>query len=114
MYTCASAIPGTFSMNSGTMMPVGPFITTGLDPMDLTVSIDINGQRAASYHTSKMLFSAQHFIAKITQYSTLHPGDVIWLGTDEATIPDLKDGDNCDITCEPIGVLSNPVVRAKG
>lgn len=100
--------------NCDSFKPMGPFITTGLDPMDLTVSIDINGQRAASYHTSKMLFSAQHFIAKITQYSTLHPGDVIWLGTDEATIPDLKHGDTCDIICEPIGVLSNPVVRAKG
>ena len=99
--------------NCDSFKPMGPFITTGLDPMDLTVSIDVNGQRAASYHTGKMLFSAQHFIAKITQYSTLHPGDVIWLGTDDATIPDLKHGDTVDVICDPIGVLSNPVVRAK-
>ena len=71
-------------------------------------------KRAASYSTGKMLFSAQHFIAKITQYSTLHPGDVIWLGTDEATEPDLKHGDIVEIICDPIGVLRNPVVRAKG
>ena len=32
-----------------------------------------------------MLFSAQHFIARITQYMTLDPGDVIGLGTDGAT-----------------------------
>lgn len=102
------------SKNCDTFKPMGPFITTGLDPMNLTVSIDVNGKRAASYHTGKMLFSAQHFIAKITQYSTLHPGDVIWLGTDEATEPDLKHGDVVEISCEPIGVLRNPVVRAKG
>jgi 2-keto-4-pentenoate hydratase/2-oxohepta-3-ene-1,7-dioic acid hydratase in catechol pathway len=100
--------------NCDSFKPMGPFITTGLDPMNLTVSINVNGQRAASYHTGKMLFSLQHFIARITQYSTLHPGDVIWLGTDEATEPDLKHGDTVEIICEPIGVLSNPVMRAKG
>ena len=100
--------------NCDSFKPMGPFITTGLDPMNLTVSINVNGKPAASYSTSKMLFSCQHFIARITQYSTLHPGDVIWLGTDEATEPDLKHGDTVEIICEPIGVLKNPVVRAKG
>jgi 2-keto-4-pentenoate hydratase/2-oxohepta-3-ene-1,7-dioic acid hydratase in catechol pathway len=99
--------------NSDTFKPMGPFITTGLDPMNLIVSIRVNGNVAAEYSTSKMLFSAQHFIARITQYMTLHPGDVIWLGTDNATEPDLKDGDVCEIRCDPIGVLRNPVVRAK-
>jgi 2-keto-4-pentenoate hydratase/2-oxohepta-3-ene-1,7-dioic acid hydratase in catechol pathway len=98
--------------NCDTFKPMGPFIATGLDPMNLTVSIDVNGKQAASYSTSKMLFSAQHFIAKITQYMTLHPGDVIWLGTDGATEPDLKHGDTVEIRCAPIGVLRNPVVRA--
>ena len=99
--------------NCDTFKPMGPFIATGLDPMNLTVSIRVNGADASEYSTSKMLFSAQHFIAKITQYMTLHPGDVIWLGTDNATEPDLKDGDVCEICCDPIGVLRNPVRRAK-
>jgi len=102
------------SKNCDTFRPMGPFITTGLDPMKQTIVVDVNGKRAACYDTGKMLFSAQHFIAKITQYTTLHPGDVIWLGTDGATEPDLKDGDVVEISCEPIGVLRNPVVRAKG
>jgi 2-keto-4-pentenoate hydratase/2-oxohepta-3-ene-1,7-dioic acid hydratase in catechol pathway len=92
---------------------MGPFIVTGLDPMDLIVSVRVNGEKAAEYSTSKMLFSAQHFIAKITQYMTLHPGDVIWLSTDCATEPDLKDGDVVEICNERIGVLRNPVRRAK-
>ena len=99
--------------NCDSFKPMGPFIATGLDPMNQTVAIRVNGVAASEYSTSKMLFSAQHFIAKITQYMTLHPGDVIWLGTDNATEPDLKDGDVCEISCGPIGVLSNPVVRAK-
>ena len=98
--------------NCDTFKPMGPFIVTGLDPMNLIVSVRVNGQKAAEYSTSKMLFSAQHFIAKITQYMTLHPGDVIWLGTDCATEPDLKAGDVVEICNDQIGVLSNPVLRA--
>ena len=36
---------------------------------------------------------------------TLWPGDVIWLGTDNATLPDLKHGDVCEIVQKDIGVL---------
>ena len=98
--------------NCDTWKPMGPFITTGLDPMALTVSVNINGQQAAEYTTDKMLFSAQHYIAEISKYMTLWPGDVIWLGTDNPTLPDLKHGDVCEIIQKDIGVLRNPVVRA--
>jgi 2-keto-4-pentenoate hydratase/2-oxohepta-3-ene-1,7-dioic acid hydratase in catechol pathway len=99
--------------NCDTFKPMGPFIVTGLDPMDLIVSVRVNGEKASEYSTSKMLFSAQHFIAKITRYMTLHPGDVIWLGTDGATEPDLKEGDVVEICNDQIGVLRSPVRRAK-
>ena len=99
--------------NSDTFKPMGPWIVTGLDPMNLDVSIRVNGIEAASYNTGKMLFSAQHFISKISRYMTLHPGDVIWLGTDDATEPALKDGDVVEVCQAQIGVLRNPVVRAK-
>ncbi len=99
--------------NCDTWKPMGPFIATDIDPMNLDVEIRINGNRVAGYNTSKMLFSAQHYIAEITKYMTLHPGDVIWLGTDDATEPDLKDGDVCEIVQQDIGVLRSPVQRAK-
>ena len=98
--------------NCDTFKPMGPYIVTGIDPMKQHVAIQVNGKPAAEYDTEKMLFSAQHFIAKITQYTTLHPGDVIWLGTDGATEPDLKHGDVVEIENAAIGVLRNPVVRA--
>ncbi len=99
--------------NCDTWKPMGPFIATGLDPMNLDIEIRIDGQRVAGYNTSKMLFSAQRYIAEITKYMTLHPGDVIWLGTDDATEPNLADGQVCEIVQEQIGVLRNPVVREK-
>jgi 2-keto-4-pentenoate hydratase/2-oxohepta-3-ene-1,7-dioic acid hydratase in catechol pathway len=99
--------------NCDTFKPMGPFIATGLDPMKLTVTIKVNGATAAEYDTGKMLFSAQHYIAQISKYMTLWPGDVIWLGTDGATEPDLKDGDVVEILQKDIGVLRNPVKRAR-
>jgi 2-keto-4-pentenoate hydratase/2-oxohepta-3-ene-1,7-dioic acid hydratase in catechol pathway len=98
--------------NCDTFKPMGPFIVTGLDPMDLTISVRVNGETVSEYSTSKMIFSAQHYIAQITKYMALLPGDVIWLGTDNATIPDLKHGDVCEIAQKDIGVLRNPIVKA--
>ncbi|MDP2397292.1 MAG: fumarylacetoacetate hydrolase family protein [Burkholderiales bacterium] len=99
--------------NCDSWKPMGPFIVTGLDPMNLDVEIRIDGKRVAGYNTSKMLFSAQRYIAEITKYMTLHPGDVIWLGTDDATEPNLADGQVCEIVQQEIGVLRNPVIREK-
>ena len=99
--------------NCDTFKPMGPFIATGLDPMKLTVAIKVNGATAAEYETGKMLFSAQHYIAQISKYMTLQPGDVVWLGTDCATEPDLKDGDVVEIIQKDIGVLRSPVRRAR-
>jgi len=60
-----------------------------------------------------MLFSAQHYISQISKYMTLQPGDVVWLGTDGATEPSLKDGDTVEIIQKDIGTLRNPVKRAR-
>lgn len=98
--------------NCDTFKPMGPFIATGLDPMKLTVGIKVNGKTVSEYDTGKMLFSAQHYISQISKYMTLRPGDVVWLGTDNATEPDLKDGDTVEIFQKDIGVLRNPVRRA--
>ena len=43
----------------------------------------------------------------------LHPVDVIWLGSDDATEPNLAHGQVCEIVQKEIGVLRNPVVREK-
>jgi len=97
--------------NCDTWKPMGPFIATGLDPMNLDIEIHMNGQRVAGYNTSKMLFSAQQYIVEISKYMTLHPGDVIWLGTDDATEPNLTHGDVCEIVQKDIGILRSPVRR---
>jgi 2-keto-4-pentenoate hydratase/2-oxohepta-3-ene-1,7-dioic acid hydratase in catechol pathway len=57
-----------------------------------------------------MLFSTAVFIAAMTRYLTLYPGDVIWMGTDGVS-PDVKSGDVVDIEITGIGHLTNPFLR---
>lgn len=99
--------------NCDTFKPMGPFVVTGLDPMKQAIATRVNGKVVSEYDTGKMLFSAQHYISRISRYMTLHPGDVVWLGTDGPTEPALKDGDVVEVCHREIGVLRNPVVRAK-
>jgi 2-keto-4-pentenoate hydratase/2-oxohepta-3-ene-1,7-dioic acid hydratase in catechol pathway len=91
--------------------PMGPFIVTDLDPRRQRIAVRVNGRVVSEYDTSAMIFAAAHYIARMTRYLTLYPGDVIWFGCDGATEPPLNAGDTVEVVNEAIGVLSNPVVR---
>ena len=56
------------------------------------------------------IFGVRQFISRMSQYLTLYPGDVLWMGTDGAT-ENMKDGDVVEVEVPGIGVLRNPVVR---
>lgn len=95
--------------NTDTFKPMGPFVVPGLDPMNQQIEVRVNGQIASVYNTSAMIYGAAHYIARMTRYLTLHPGDVIWFGCDGPTVPALKDGDVVEVVCQPIGVLRNRI-----
>jgi 2-keto-4-pentenoate hydratase/2-oxohepta-3-ene-1,7-dioic acid hydratase in catechol pathway len=98
--------------NTDTFKPMGPWIVTGLDPDVLRVTIRVNGQEMFSYAIKDAIFGVRQFISRMSQYLTLHPGDVLWMGTDGAT-ENIKDGDVVEIEIPGIGVLRNPVVRER-
>src|SRR5882672_880046 len=98
--------------NIDTFKPMGPVVVDGIDPTNQQITVRVNGKEASSYNTSGAIFSLQHYIARMSAYLTLYPGDVIWLGCDGPTLPDLKAGDVVEVANDAIGVLSNPVVRA--
>jgi 2-keto-4-pentenoate hydratase/2-oxohepta-3-ene-1,7-dioic acid hydratase in catechol pathway len=98
--------------NIDTFKPMGPIVVSGIDPMNQTISVRVNGKAATSYSTKGAIFSLQHYIARMTAYLTLQPGDVIWLGCDGPTLPALEPGDLVEVVNEAIGVLANRVVRA--
>jgi 2-keto-4-pentenoate hydratase/2-oxohepta-3-ene-1,7-dioic acid hydratase in catechol pathway len=99
--------------SADTFKPMGPFIVPGLDPQKLQIDVRINGKTASSYSTSSMIFSVAQYLARMSQYVTLHPGDIVWFGCDAATLPPLQAGDLVEVANDAIGVLANRVVRAR-
>ncbi len=98
--------------NTDTFKPMGPFIVTGLDPDGLRVTIRLNGKEMFTYAVKDAIFGVRQFISRMSQYLTLYPGDVLWMGTDGAT-ENIKDGDVVEIEVPGIGVLRNPVRRER-
>ena len=90
---------------------MGPWIETDIELESLRTTVRVNGETQIQFATNDMLFGVARFIATITQYITLHPGDVIWMGTEGAS-RDLHAGDTVEVQISSIGVLSNPVVAA--
>lgn len=97
--------------NSDTFKPMGPWIVDGIDPMDQVIEVRINGRTVSSYNTSGMIFGVAHYLARMSRYMTLHPGDVVWFGCDGPTVPALQPGDLVEVSNDAIGVLANRVVR---
>jgi 2-keto-4-pentenoate hydratase/2-oxohepta-3-ene-1,7-dioic acid hydratase in catechol pathway len=100
--------------NADTFKPMGPYIVDGIDPMDQTIEVRINGRTVSSYHTGGMIFGVAHYVARMSRYVTLHPGDVIWFGCDGPTVPALEPGDLVEVANPAIGVLANRVRREVG
>ena len=96
--------------NTDTFKPMGPWIETdvNLDAMDTVVRV--NGKEDLRFKTNDMIFGIAHYIAAMTKYVTLYPGDVIWMGTD-GTSPDLVHGDVVEVELTGLGVLRNRFVR---
>ncbi len=90
---------------------MGPFIVGGIDPMAQTIEVRVNGKTVSSYSTAGMIFGVAHYLARMSRYLTLHPGDVVWFGCDGPTVPALQAGDLVEVANEAIGVLANRVVR---
>jgi 2-keto-4-pentenoate hydratase/2-oxohepta-3-ene-1,7-dioic acid hydratase in catechol pathway len=79
--------------------------------MARSIAVRINGRTVSEYDTKAMLFSVQRYIATMSRYLTLWPGDVVWFGCDNATEPALKPGDVVEVVDDAIGALKNRVVR---
>lgn len=95
-----------------TFCPLGPWIETDIDPSDLEISAEVDGQIRQRSRTSKMVHDIPKLIEWISGVMTLLPGDVILTGTPEGVGP-IEPGNTVSITVEGIGTLTNPVV-AKG
>ncbi|EPX82753.1 2-keto-4-pentenoate hydratase/2-oxohepta-3-ene-1,7-dioic acid hydratase (catechol pathway) [Rubellimicrobium thermophilum DSM 16684] len=64
--------------------PLGPWLVTRdevPDPQDLRMWCDVNGQRMQDGSTRTMVYGVAYLVSYLSQFFTLHPGDVISTGT---------------------------------
>ena len=104
-------VDGQWSRAKGfdTFCPLGPWIETDLDPRDLAISAEVDGELRQNDRTSSMIFDIPTIIHFITQVYTLLPGDVILTGT-PAGVGVIPVGSTVSVTIEKIGTLSNRAV----
>ncbi|MEC9140345.1 MAG: fumarylacetoacetate hydrolase family protein [Chloroflexota bacterium] len=93
-----------------TFGPLGPFISTDIDPFDFTIQVTVNGEKTENVaHSRDLIFDIPTVIAEISRYVTLDPGDIIYSGTPGRT-SQLQPGDVVEVEIPGIGVLRNSVV----
>jgi len=117
-YTCANDVSarayqkkdGQWGRAKGfdTFCPLGPWISTDINPLDVAVRARVNGEVRQNARTSAMIFDVPTLISFISHVMTLQPGDVILTGT-PAGVSELLDGDEVTIEIEGIGALTNSV-----
>jgi 2-keto-4-pentenoate hydratase/2-oxohepta-3-ene-1,7-dioic acid hydratase in catechol pathway len=95
-----------------TFCPLGPWIETELDPADLEITTELDGEVRQRSTTSLLLHDIPDIIEWVTRVMTLLPGDVILTGTPEGVGP-MKDGQTVSVTVSGIGTLTNPVAAKR-
>lgn len=64
--------------------PIGPWLVTRdavADPGNLRMWLDVNGKRMQDGSTATMVFKVPFLVSYLSQFFTLHPGDVVSTGT---------------------------------
>ena len=118
-YTCGNDVSArdwqqndlqwTRAKSSDTFAPIGPWMTTGLDPTNIQVICRVNGEEKQNQNTSDLLHPVTKIIEYVSAVITLEVGDVIMTGT-PGTPGDIHPGDTVEVEIGGVGVLSNQVV----
>jgi len=99
--------------------PVGPFLVSKdeiPDPQKLQLWLDVNGESRQRGSTQTMVYGVAYLVSYLSQFMTLHPGDIISTGTppgvglgmDPPTY--LKPGDVVTLGIEGLGEQRQRVV----
>ena len=120
---------GTWDKGKGcdTFGPVGPWLVTRDEvpnPQNLSMWLDVNGQRMQSSNTKNMIFTVAKIVSYVSEFMTLEPGDIIATGTpagvglgmkkDGKPAPVfLKRGDVMQLHIEGLGTQGQKVIPFK-
>lgn len=86
--------------------PMGPVIETEVDPGQLDIRLEVNGEVRQQSNTKMMMFSCAELVSFVSEVMTLLPGDVITTGT-PAGIGPMESGDVVRVVIEHVGTLTN-------
>jgi 2-keto-4-pentenoate hydratase/2-oxohepta-3-ene-1,7-dioic acid hydratase in catechol pathway len=102
------------SKNMDGFCPLGPCLVprNSLDTADLRVSARVNGTLRQDASTRDLVVDVRHAIAQLSRHLTLHPGDLILMGTPAGVGP-LEDGDLVACAVDGIGELATRIARPK-
>jgi 2-keto-4-pentenoate hydratase/2-oxohepta-3-ene-1,7-dioic acid hydratase in catechol pathway len=89
--------------------PLGPWISTDVDPTDVVVETRLNGEVVQHASTTEMVFGVATLIEYITTFMTLLPGDVLLTGTPEG-VGKLQPADVVEVEVDGVGTLRNEVM----
>jgi 2-keto-4-pentenoate hydratase/2-oxohepta-3-ene-1,7-dioic acid hydratase in catechol pathway len=91
---------------------LGPWLVTRdevADPQNLSMWLTVNGQKMQNGSTRTMVYGVAHLVSYLSQFMTLHPGDVISTGTPPGVGLGLKPprylkaGDVVELSIEGMG-----------
>ena len=95
--------------NCDTFKPLGPWIVTDLNPNNFHIIVRHNGEIWEDFYSKDQIWDTATWIQELSRYTTLHVGDVLWMGTQGAD-GDMFPGDVIEVEISDIGVLKNYVV----
>ncbi|MBZ9758274.1 fumarylacetoacetate hydrolase family protein [Mesorhizobium sp. ESP6-5] len=95
-----------------TFGPIGPWLVTRdevADPQKLKMWLKVSGEMKQSGSTATMVYGVAHVISYLSQFMTLHPGDIVSTGTPPGVGQGfkppryLRDGDIVELGIEGLG-----------
>ncbi len=97
----------TRSKGFDTFTPIGPQITTDIDPSTMRIYAHQGEVTRQDYPVSDMIYSPFEVVSMLSQYQTLVPGDLICMGTSVGART-MKPGTEIEVSIPGIGSLLNP------
>ena len=79
------------------------------NPHALGIRLRVNGELRQENSTANLVRSIPQLIAEISEFMTLHEGDVLITGTPEGRV-DVQPGDEVVVEIDGLGRLANTVV----
>lgn len=97
-------------------LPIGPWITARADVADpdaLEVTVRVNGEDRSRFSTADLVRPVARLIADVTDFMTLHQGDVLLVGLPPDG-PQARAGDRVEAEILGVGLLSCTLVAEDG